>query len=273
MTPMASSAFIPQGETGGGVLSSSPSSLTGFTPILVVPAESSFASGDALGAKHASWTRELDSTVPDPGDCCLGSGAQQVVSAESLNLSNSSDGAPTCRICFFGDEKQPLLDPCNCRGTIAFMHRDCLERWIQRTMDPQCQVCHFRFTVRKQPEPAWRVLSNGEARRPVLRYMALGDAVSTGQRVRLHFGVVVRGEKWAATVVVFLAVQNILWFYFPFVSFRNSYRAYKKWREETATLKLVLNTDPPKGAAWPNFSFWRSGGGSREPVLADGGAQ
>ncbi|KAH6919856.1 hypothetical protein HPB50_029157 [Hyalomma asiaticum] len=247
--------------------------------MLVVPAESSFASGDALGAKDASWTGELDCTVPEPGDCSRGSGAQQGVSAESLNLSNSSDGAPTCRICFFGDEKQPLLDPCNCRGSIGFMHRDCLERWIQRTMDPQCQVCQFRFTVRKQPEPAWRVLSNGEARRPVLRYMALGVlfllasafvftlawlyAVSLVPRV---------GEKWAVTVVVFLAVQNMLWSYFPFVSFRNSYRAYKKWREETATLKLVLNTDPPKGPAWLNFSFWRSGGGSREPVLADGGA-
>ncbi|KAH6920655.1 hypothetical protein HPB50_028355 [Hyalomma asiaticum] len=182
------------------------------------------------------------------------------------------------------------------------MHRDCLERWIQRTMDPQCQVCQFRFTVRKQPEkilvPAFCekrsiIILNANLRAagmaPTIQWrgppprapvhglgvlfllasafvftLAWLYAVSLVPRV---------GEKLAATVVVFLAVQNMLWFYFPFVSFRNSYRAYKKWREETATLKLVLNTDPPKGAAWPNFSSWRSGGGSREPVLADGGAQ
>ncbi|KAH6919891.1 hypothetical protein HPB50_029121 [Hyalomma asiaticum] len=166
------------------------------------------------------------------------------------------------------------------QGTIGFMHRDCLERWIQRTMDPQCQVCHFRFTVRKQPQPAWRLLSNGEARRPVLRYMALGVLFVLASAFVFALAwlyavcLVPRvGEKFAATVVVFLAVQNIMWFYFPFVSFRNSYRAYKKWREESVTLKLLLSTDPPKGPAWSNLAFWRRGGGSREPVLADGGAQ
>ncbi|KAH6948263.1 hypothetical protein HPB50_023314 [Hyalomma asiaticum] len=282
MTPVASSVFIP--ETGDGVvLSSSPASPTASTLPAVVPTVSSFASRGAVGAKDAvstSWAHGLDYTAPTLGECSLASGAQRGTLTEPLNLSNSSDGAPACRICFFGDSEQPLLDLCECRGTIGFVHRDCLEQWIQRSKDPQCPVCHFRFTVRKQPQPAWRLLSSGEARCPVLRYLALGVLFTVGIVFVFTLAWLYAlclaprvGEKLAFTIFVLLAMQNIVWLYFPFVAFKNLFKAYKKWREGSASLKLVLSTDPPKGPAWSNFRFWRSGGGYREPGLGDRGAQ
>ncbi|KAH6948928.1 hypothetical protein HPB50_027150 [Hyalomma asiaticum] len=276
------SVLIPE-TGGGGVVSSSAASPTGSTLSAVVPTVSSFASGDVVGTKDAvttSWTQELDCTEPALGDCSLTSCGRRGTSAELLNLSNSSDGAPVCRICFFGDSEQPLLDVCECRGTIGFVHRDCLEQWIQRSKDPQCPVCHFRFTVRKQPQPAWRLLSSGEARRPVLRYLAMGVLFVLGITFVFTLAWLYAlclasrvGEKLAVTIFVLLAVQNIAWLYFPFVIFKNLHKAYKNWREGSACLKLVLSTDPPKDPAWSNFLFWRSGGGSREPVLADAGAQ
>ncbi|KAH6945172.1 hypothetical protein HPB50_007474 [Hyalomma asiaticum] len=282
MTSVASSVLIPE-TGGGGVPSCSPASLTGSTPAPLLPTESLLASGDATGTKDAvstSWTHELEATAPALGDCSLESGAQRGTSSEPLNLSNSSDGAPVCRICFLGDAEQALLDPCDCRGTIGFVHRDCLEQWIQRSMDPHCTVCHFRFTVRKQPQPAWRLLSSGEARLPVLGYLALGVLLVLGIAFVFTLAWLYAlclasriGEKLAVTIFVLLAAQNIPWLYFPFVSFKYSYEAYKKWREGSACLKLVLSTDPPKGLAWSNFRFWRGGGGTREAVVADGGAQ
>ncbi|KAH6934369.1 hypothetical protein HPB50_023738 [Hyalomma asiaticum] len=165
-------------------------------------------------------------------------------------------------------------------GTIGFVHRECLERWIQRTADPQCQVCHFRFAVRKQLEPAWRLLSNVEARRPVLGYMVLCAVFALGiafiftlawlYAVCLPSRV---GDKISAVVVVMLTVQNVLWLYFPFVSFRYSYKAYKKWREGSTCLKLVLSTDQTTGPSWFNLRSWRIGGGPREPVLVYVSAQ
>ncbi|KAH6934367.1 hypothetical protein HPB50_023736 [Hyalomma asiaticum] len=260
-TAVASEMLIP--ETAGGVLSS-PASFTGSIPSAVVPMEPLLASGETAGPKDTastSWAQGLDSMSSALHDCSLASGAQRVTSVESLNLSNRNDCAPTCRICFSGDAEQPLLEPCNCRGTIGFVHRECLERLIRHRMDPQCQICHFRFTVRKQSEPAWRLLSDVEARRAVLGYMVLCAAVCTGHCLRLHAGLELRWYKLAAMVVVMLAMQNILWLYFPFVSLMYSYKAYKKWREGSSCLKLVLSTDQTTGLAWSNFRFWRTGSG------------
>ncbi|KAH6932663.1 hypothetical protein HPB50_008518 [Hyalomma asiaticum] len=253
--------------------------LRGTTPLAVAQMEPLLPFGKATGAKYAVytpyWAQDLNSTTAAHDEFSLAWGPQRVTSADSLNHSSNSDGAPTCRICFCGDEKQPLLKPCNCRGTIGFVHRECLERWIERTADHQCQVCHFRFAVRKQPEPAWRLLSDVEARRPVLGYMLLCAVFALGiafifclawmYAACLPYRV---GERLAATVVVMLAVQNVLWLYFPIVSFMYSYKAYKKWREGSTSLKLVLSTDQHTGPSWSNWGFWRTGGASREPVLA-----
>lgn len=283
MAPAAPSAFISDSASGSGVVLTSAVPVTGSPPSAIVQMESLLASGDVAGAQDAvstSWTQEVDSTTPGFDDRSLASGAKRRTSAESLSLSNSSDGAPTCRICFFGDAKQPLLEPCNCRGTIGYVHRECLERWIQRTVDPQCQVCHFHYTVRKQAEPAWRLLSDVESRRPVLGYLVLGALFVLGIAFVFPLAWLYAvclptriGDKLAATVVVLLAVQNILWLYFPFVSFMYSYKAYKKWHKGSTCLKLVLSTDETSGPAWSNLRFWRAGGGSRDPVLSYGGAQ
>ncbi|XP_050041080.2 E3 ubiquitin-protein ligase MARCHF4-like [Dermacentor andersoni] len=146
------------------------------------------------------------------------------LSLDSVSL--SSDAAPTCRICFSGGGREPLLEPCHCRGTIGFVHRECLELWIRRTVNPQCQVCHFQYTVRKEAKPAWRLLSDAEARRPVLGYLVLGTlfVISTAFVFSLAWLYAVRlparvGNNMAAVVVVLLSVLHFLWLYFPFVSF------------------------------------------------------
>jgi hypothetical protein len=51
-----------------------------------------------------------------------------------------------CRFCLESrtTKKNPLLDPCECKGSIQFVHEMCLARW--RRMDPgrnsiQCLIC------------------------------------------------------------------------------------------------------------------------------------
>ncbi|XP_075746216.1 E3 ubiquitin-protein ligase MARCHF3-like isoform X1 [Rhipicephalus microplus] len=271
------SGFVSDTDSGRGVLLSAAAPVTGSPPSAIVQMDFLLGSGDVARSQDTvstSWTQEVDSKTPAINDQSLTSGSKRGTSAESLSLSNSSDGAPTCRICFYGDAKQPLLEPCNCRGTIGFVHRECLESWIQRTVDPQCQVCHFHFTVRKQAQPIWCLLSDAEYRCPVFGYLALGALFVLGigfvfplawlYAVCLPTRV---GDTLAAAVVVVLAVQNILWLYFPFVSFRSSYKAYKKWHEESTRLKLVLSSTETSGPVWSNRCFWRTGGGSQDHVL------
>jgi hypothetical protein len=44
-----------------------------------------------------------------------------------------------CRICF--EEGGDLLTPCRCRGTSAYIHRDCLLEYIRHYPDRICRVC------------------------------------------------------------------------------------------------------------------------------------
>lgn len=200
---------------------------------------------------------------------------QSPTSVDSISL--SSDGVPACRICFFGGGKEPLLEPCNCRGTIGFVHRECLELWIQRTADVQCQICHFQYTVRKQAKPAWCLLSDAKARCPVLGYLALGILFVVGIAFifSLAWLYVLRlpdriGENMAAMVVVLLSVQHFLWLYFPFASFVYSIRAFKEWRRRSATLKLVHSAGEKRKKLWPHFRLWRTCKGSQEPEMSRG---
>lgn len=55
------------------------------------------------------------------------------------------DEAMQCRICF--EEGGPVLSPCNCRGTAAYIHRQCLDRYIQHYPDRVCRVCRTEFSI------------------------------------------------------------------------------------------------------------------------------
>ena len=50
-----------------------------------------------------------------------------------------------CRICFDEGDAYTLVTPCQCRGTSAFIHRACLDRYTQYYPDRICRVCHARF--------------------------------------------------------------------------------------------------------------------------------
>ena len=38
--------------------------------------------------------------------------------------------APECWICYSGTSEGELISPCRCRGSMQWVHRDCLHRWI-----------------------------------------------------------------------------------------------------------------------------------------------
>ncbi|XP_077507850.1 E3 ubiquitin-protein ligase MARCHF2-like [Amblyomma americanum] len=187
------------------------------------------------------------------------------------SLSLSSDGEPMCRICFFGGRKQPLLEPCNCRGTIGYVHKECLESWIERTADGRCQICHYQFTVRKKVKSTWRLLGDSKARGRVLGYLALGTLFSASIAFifSLAWLYVLRlpariGDQIVPLAIVLLAVQNVLWHYFPFLSFMYAFDALKEWHQKNTSLKLVVSETKSRGNIWLTLC------GPRTPILSSG---
>jgi len=54
---------------------------------------------------------------------------------------------PTCRYCY--DTASPSLElfsPCECRGTQKYIHRECLNKWLQESKtEDKCEICQFIF--------------------------------------------------------------------------------------------------------------------------------
>lgn len=67
----------------------------------------------------------------------------------SPNDSDTGQDSAICRICY-GTDMQHLLSICQCKGSIAYVHLECIERWLQECGVDTCDLCKYKFiTVRK----------------------------------------------------------------------------------------------------------------------------
>ena len=80
--------------------------------------------------------------LPPPADCPV----EEAEEAEEAEAAEESGEA--CRFCFAGaGARSPLLSPCACRGTQAFVHAHCLEAWQRSSLvsrgalEQCCRVC------------------------------------------------------------------------------------------------------------------------------------
>jgi hypothetical protein len=58
--------------------------------------------------------------------------------------------APQCYICYDpGHQGDPLINPCQCTGSVKYVHLHCLSRWIQpegsSAVNTHCPVCKARY--------------------------------------------------------------------------------------------------------------------------------
>ncbi|KHN72578.1 E3 ubiquitin-protein ligase MARCH2 [Toxocara canis] len=62
-----------------------------------------------------------------------------------------------CRICHSSEASipyngnvpgEPLISPCNCKGTMGLYHRSCLERWLTTSRTTCCEICKFSFQIK-----------------------------------------------------------------------------------------------------------------------------
>ena len=56
---------------------------------------------------------------------------------------------PQCRICY--EEDGILLTPCRCRGSIAYIHKECLLSEIQFSLKNECTICNETYKIHSEP--------------------------------------------------------------------------------------------------------------------------
>lgn len=54
-----------------------------------------------------------------------------------------------CRVCRCeGTPDHPLFHPCKCRGSIKYIHQDCLQYWLEHSNKDICDICHSKFNFK-----------------------------------------------------------------------------------------------------------------------------
>ncbi|XP_015113015.1 E3 ubiquitin-protein ligase MARCH2 [Diachasma alloeum] len=67
----------------------------------------------------------------------------------------------------------PLISACKCRGTVALVHVECLERWLTESGHVRCELCGYKYLTKKVPrhgvcKSAWIWFNTVIATRQVL---------------------------------------------------------------------------------------------------------
>ncbi|EUB58274.1 E3 ubiquitin-protein ligase 8-Mar [Echinococcus granulosus] len=65
---------------------------------------------------------------------------------------------PFCRICYDSNDESNdmemesrgrLIAPCLCDGSMKYVHQCCIQRWIKISRSRKCELCNFRYAIRR----------------------------------------------------------------------------------------------------------------------------
>ena len=76
--------------------------------------------------------------------CCSNSQAEETTCTRALNQAEYA----LCRICHCEDTIDNLDSPCNCKGSLQFVHRKCLQKWTLQEKAPGTPKVHFLRALR-----------------------------------------------------------------------------------------------------------------------------
>lgn len=75
----------------------------------------------------------------------LNSAEEDIDDESEVHMAEHRNGIVTCRICH--EWNGTLIEPCFCKGTVAKVHRICLEKWLNSNGTKKCELCSFEYNV------------------------------------------------------------------------------------------------------------------------------
>ncbi|KAG5272658.1 hypothetical protein AALO_G00167940 [Alosa alosa] len=157
---------------------------------------------------------------------------------------------PMCRICHEGGAQEELLSPCECAGTLATIHRSCLEHWLSASSTSFCELCHFQFSVQRKARPLLEWVRNPGLRQE--KRTLFGDMVCfllitplatisgwlclRGAVDHLHFS----SRLEAVGLIALTVALFTIYLFWTLVSLRYHCRLYNEWRQTNQRVVLLL---------------------------------
>jgi len=136
--------------------------------------------------------REAREGKAGDGQAGASGGGMERVGSVGRSESVASDGSwkPMCRICY-DDEQDGLFVPCQCSGSMGYVHRVCLQKWravkVSERGYTHCPMCGYEYKLRSNA----RHPPSSRAHR-IARYLASGECAIISTLVCIV--VVVYGE-------------------------------------------------------------------------------
>lgn len=77
----------------------------------------------------------------------------QILNTEMVENDGSESSESRCKICFYTEEspENPLLSPCECSGSVGWVHLDCLAQWKLKgkpKVTKTCTVCKTMYSAK-----------------------------------------------------------------------------------------------------------------------------
>ncbi|KAM4528488.1 E3 ubiquitin-protein ligase MARCHF3-like isoform 2-T3 [Odontesthes bonariensis] len=157
---------------------------------------------------------------------------------------------PMCRICHDTEGAGELLSPCECSGTLAPIHRGCLEHWLSASGTSFCELCRYQFAVQRKSRPLLEWLQNTGLRQE--KRTLFGDLVCfllitplatisgwlclRGAIDHLHFSSQLEAVGLIALTVALFSIY-VFW---TLVSLRYHCRLYSEWCHSNQRVVLLL---------------------------------
>uniref|UniRef100_A0A1B6C0Y9 RING-CH-type domain-containing protein n=1 Tax=Clastoptera arizonana TaxID=38151 RepID=A0A1B6C0Y9_9HEMI len=166
-----------------------------------------------------------------------------------LNKSVSSNcSGPVCRICHEGDCVEQLISPCDCMGSMSYVHICCLEKWLSTSNTDRCEVCKYQFKTRRTFRPMIEWLCSGRSLDGPRGFC--GDALclllltpicltsvylcGMGSMAYLHLG------AWEGVGLAFLSlIVFITFFLWGVATIRFHWLSLQHWRVSNQLVSLV----------------------------------
>ncbi|XP_047533263.1 uncharacterized protein LOC125068230 [Vanessa atalanta] len=189
--------------------------------------------------------------------------------AKEVSGISGSHSDNICRICFGGESAERLVRPCSCRGTIAAVHRTCLERWLLQAATSYCELCRHHYVVTRSHKWSWaRSLvewaRSGRGRAlaaDAWRGAALGAASVLGTARALHAcdaalqagarrggGAALAANLFSSLLIGIIGALNGLLTTWMLLKIQEHQMSWRAWRDGTLHVRVALGESPTPSA-------------------------
>jgi hypothetical protein len=171
------------------------------------------------------------------------------ISNAQLN-SNPSSSLFMCRICHCDDIN--LMTACNCKGSIAYVHQDCLQKWLRINGNKSCELCKYNFIMKKNLKPIkrWKNINlTKESKRKILFDMLVYilAIISNIWTIVIFSEIIIKRLKykhidWVLFMVLVLCSIcwiGMIWFAYFFLNL--NYNLIKKWIDFNRDIEILPN--------------------------------